>query len=57
MTKHLRLPSWFLPTLCVGLSAATVFGFLGRWNWVLDLFSHFRVVYAWSALLLAGWFL
>jgi endonuclease/exonuclease/phosphatase (EEP) superfamily protein YafD len=57
MTKRLRLPSWFLPTLCVGLGAATFFGFFGRWSWFLDLFSHFRVVYAWGALLLAGWFL
>lgn len=26
--------------------AATVFGFLGRFSWFLDLFSHFRVQYA-----------
>ena len=43
-----------LKCLCIGLGAATLFGFLGRWGWVLDLFSHFRVVYAWAAILLAG---
>ncbi len=35
-----------------GPAAATLLGFLGRWFWVLDLLSHFRVQYAF--LLLAG---
>jgi endonuclease/exonuclease/phosphatase (EEP) superfamily protein YafD len=28
-----------------GIAAATLFGFLGRFHWFLDLFSHFRVQY------------
>lgn len=51
--KKRRLPAWTLPAVCMGLCVATVFGFLGRWSWVLDLFSHFRVVYAWALVLLA----
>ncbi len=40
--------------LAVGLAAATVFGFLGRFNWFLDLFSHFRVQYMQLCLPLIG---
>jgi endonuclease/exonuclease/phosphatase (EEP) superfamily protein YafD len=29
----------------IGLAAATLFGFLGRFFWFFDLFSHFRVQY------------
>ncbi|WP_309721888.1 endonuclease/exonuclease/phosphatase family protein [Armatimonas sp.] len=49
----LSLPRAFLACLCI----ATLFGFCGRWSWVLDLFSHFRVVYVWALALLVGWFL
>ncbi|HSR88663.1 MAG TPA: endonuclease/exonuclease/phosphatase family protein [Pontiella sp.] len=31
--------------ITVGLAIATLFGFLGRFHWFLDLFSHFRVQY------------
>ncbi len=31
--------------ITVGLAIATLFGFLGRLHWFLDLFSHFRVQY------------
>lgn len=44
--------------LCVivgaGLALATVAGFLGRFCWVCDLFSHFRVQYFQAALILIG---
>jgi endonuclease/exonuclease/phosphatase (EEP) superfamily protein YafD len=46
-------PRWLLWGLC----AASLLGFLGRWSWVFDLFSHFRVVYAWALVLLALGFL
>ncbi len=37
---------WALPTVAgVVLCLATLFGFLGRFSWFLDLFSHFRVQY------------
>ena len=31
--------------ITIGLAIATLFGFLGRFHWFLDLFSHFRVQY------------
>lgn len=31
--------------ITVGLAIVTLFGFLGRFHWFLDLFSHFRVQY------------
>jgi endonuclease/exonuclease/phosphatase (EEP) superfamily protein YafD len=37
------LPAW-------GLAAATMAGFAGRWNWILDLASHFRWYYLLAAL-------
>lgn len=37
-----------------GLFLATVFSFLGRFCWVCDLFSHFRVQYFQIALILIG---
>ncbi|MBL7012367.1 MAG: endonuclease/exonuclease/phosphatase family protein [Kiritimatiellales bacterium] len=44
--------------LCViggaGLAIATLLGFLGRFCWVFDLFSHFRVQYFQLALILIG---
>ena len=43
---RLSLPSWGLLTAAgVVACSATVFGFLGRFSWFLDLFSHFRVQY------------
>ena len=30
----------------------TVLGFLGAWNWFLDLFAHFRVQYFWGLLVI-----
>ncbi len=56
MKPKKRLPTWLFSALCIGLGIATLFGFLGRWSWVLDLFSHFRVVYAVSLALLTAWF-
>jgi len=32
-------------TLFIGIAVATLFGFLGRFHWLFDLFSHFRVQY------------
>ena len=51
-----KIFSWMrlLKCLCIGLGIATLFGFLGRWSWVLDLFAHFRVVYAWALALVVG---
>ncbi|MEI6892462.1 MAG: endonuclease/exonuclease/phosphatase family protein, partial [Pontiella sp.] len=37
-----------------GLIIVTLFSFLGRVHWILDLFSHFRVQYLQLALLLVG---
>jgi endonuclease/exonuclease/phosphatase (EEP) superfamily protein YafD len=34
-----------LDVVAVGILVATVFGYLGRFNWFFDLFSHFRVQY------------
>lgn len=31
--------------ISIGLAIVTLFGFLGRFHWFLDLFSHFRVQY------------
>ena len=43
---RLRVQPWGL-LMVAGVIAciATVFGFLGRFSWFLDLFSHFRVQY------------
>ncbi|MBM4155886.1 MAG: endonuclease/exonuclease/phosphatase family protein [Lentisphaerae bacterium] len=42
----LRLRAWGLLTAAGAVAcAATVAGFLGRFSWFLDLFSHFRVQY------------
>ncbi|QBG48384.1 hypothetical protein EGM51_13640 [Verrucomicrobia bacterium S94] len=38
-------PMNVIDLIALGLVAATVFGFLGRLHWFLDLFSHFRVQY------------
>ena len=40
--------------LAIGLTVATIAGFLGRWHWTLDLFSHFRVQYMQLCLVLIG---
>ena len=43
---QLELRPWGLLTSAGFVaSAATIFGFLGRFSWFLDLFSHFRVQY------------
>ncbi len=43
---RLRVYPWGLLTAAgVVTCAATAFGFLGRFSWFLDLFSHFRVQY------------
>ena len=43
---RLRVSPWgLLATAGVVACVATVFGFLGRFSWFLDLFSHFRVQY------------
>lgn len=51
--RSLVRPSGWLTAAGLVASAATVAGFLGRWSWFLDLFSHFRVQYA-LGLLVAG---
>ncbi len=43
--------------LATGLTVATVFGFLGRLHWFLDLFSHFRVQYMQLGLLIIAIYL
>ncbi len=43
-----------LDLLALGIATATVLGFLGRWFWFFDLFSHFRVQYMQLCLLLIG---
>lgn len=43
--------------IAIGLVVATVFGFLGRFNWFLDLFSHFRVQYMQLCLPIIGIYL
>ena len=55
---RLRVHPWGLLT-AVGILAcsATVFGFLGRFSWFLDLFSHFRVQYLLGLIVLALVFL
>ncbi|MEN8255603.1 MAG: endonuclease/exonuclease/phosphatase family protein, partial [Verrucomicrobiota bacterium] len=40
--------------MAAGLAFATVLGFLGRLHWTLDLFSHFRVQYMQTCLVLIG---
>lgn len=40
--------------VAIGLAIATTFGFLGRFHWFLDLFSHFRVQYMQICLILIG---
>lgn len=44
----------FLDAAAIGLTIATLLGFLGRLYWVLDLFSHFRVQYMQLGLILIG---
>ena len=41
----------------LGLVVATLFGFLGRLHWFLDLFSHFRVQYMQLCLPIIGIYL
>ncbi|MCF7849269.1 MAG: endonuclease/exonuclease/phosphatase family protein [Kiritimatiellales bacterium] len=43
-----------LEILGIGISVATILGFLGRLHWALDLFSHFRVQYFQLCLILIG---
>lgn len=40
--------------MAIGLAVATLFGFLGRLHWFLELFSHFRVQYMQIGLVLIG---
>jgi endonuclease/exonuclease/phosphatase (EEP) superfamily protein YafD len=35
----------FVDVMTIGLAIATLFGFLGRFHWFMDMFSHFRVQY------------
>ena len=43
--------------LSIGLLVATIYGFLGRLHWFLDLFSHFRVQYMQLCLPLIAFYL
>jgi len=54
--KTFSLPSLLWELVTIGgaiLAIATVFGFLGRFWWFLDLFSHFRVQYFFGLLAVA----
>lgn len=58
--SHSALPARLLQrfcgfvTLCTGAATiATLAGFAGRWWWVFDLASHFRVQYFWTLMLAA----
>ena len=44
----------FCMSVGAGLAAATLLGFCGRFFWLFDLFSHFRVQYFQIALVLVG---
>ena len=46
-----RFASIVLQPIAIGIFLATLLGFLGRLDWRLDLFSHFRLVYALAALI------
>ena len=50
------IPSTFLLAL-LAACAFTLTGFLGRWNWLLELTSHFRVQYAVVLLICLAYFL
>ncbi|MDZ8118078.1 endonuclease/exonuclease/phosphatase family protein [Pontiella agarivorans] len=50
-------PASAIDFIALGLVAATVFGFLGRLHWFLDLFSHFRVQYMQLCLPIIGIYL
>ncbi|NTV31521.1 endonuclease/exonuclease/phosphatase family protein [candidate division WWE3 bacterium] len=47
--KSLRL---LLQTCIYGLFAVTTAGFLGKWLWILELTSHFRMQYVWIGIIL-----
>jgi endonuclease/exonuclease/phosphatase (EEP) superfamily protein YafD len=52
-----RLRFWGLLSAAATVSCfATFLGFLGRWHWFLDLFSHFRVQYLAAQLILGALF-
>jgi len=52
---RLRVGLWGLLTAAgVVACTATIFGFLGRFSWFLDLFSHFRVQYLIGLLAIGG---
>lgn len=52
MVKHRPEFLWFLGLLCL----ATVLALLAPLGWPFELFAHFRVQYAVTAMLLAAWF-
>ncbi len=55
--KPVKKTNWIdrLPLIAgAGLAAVTLLGFLGRFCWVCDLFSHFRVQYFQAFLVLIG---
>lgn len=53
MSERTRLDG-YLDIFALGVLAATLFGFLGRFWWIFDLFSHFRVQYMQIGLVLIG---
>ncbi len=53
-TNRRRLFDRCLNLFALGLATATMLGFLGRFFWVFDLFSHFRVQYMQLCLVLIG---
>ncbi len=61
MSKRSRQPvltfTGIVDVVTVGLLVATLFGFLGRVHWFLDLFSHFRVQYMQLCLPIIGIYL
>ena len=44
----------FLDIFALGIALATLLGFFGRFSWIFDLFSHFRVQYMQIGLVLIG---
>ncbi len=55
MKKQKKLSiNGLVDVVALGLTLATLLGFLGRFSWIFDLFSHFRVQYMQLCLVLIG---
>src|SRR5262245_7072088 len=40
-----KLPGWIVDLFVIGVGISSILGFLGRIDWRLELFSHFRMQY------------